>query len=325
MEIKFGLSKCYTTLLCVLMFFSLLSPSTLQFLEIPLLLLLCGIALVHFNLSHTQIDRRVLVCVAFLVLINAFFLLEGFLYSDDVRILKQSTVYVFEPIAFTIILLFATRLINTFNFSRIFFAAIAGITIIYVYFIFSFLGVFPPLPPGLLDILISREQASVVNYGGDMLSISLSSEVSLAFLLPYLLTLLLDGKSKDTFASWKLWLLFMVGFSVVVAIGRRGIILVVLLVPFLYWLCSAIVAKRLLCKKLLRSLCVYLVIAATGAGAIFYLSETYNLDLRIMSLDSDVIQQQSNAWRYIQFDGCPFVPCGNGGNGRISHTALYPV
>lgn len=272
-------SRLILWLLSILVFLILFSPTVLQYVKlIPLIALSMLSILTISKKMSVPIHPKVAIWVLVYITFNFLFLIKGTYNNLDIFVQLAPT-NIWWPLVYTFALIIPSSKIEKFELSNIFIISTLFIEVYILYIYFNFVGVLPD------SFLLNLPLGQSINYNFGYINFFIPSITSLFFLIPYIISLLLIG--KDTKKS-KLYflLLVIVGAIISIVTGRRTLIALLAISPFISIFWSKITRDNKIQAKFMK---VIIIVSVMVLISIIFLSLT-EVGLRIQNLDTELIQ-----------------------------------
>lgn len=303
----------------ILIFLILFAPAVLQYIKILPLLALTSISFfLVVKKMGIPLYYSVFLWLLTYIVINFLYLIKG--TSDNLEIFKQLLpVSVIWPLLYTIAFILPTSKLEKVDFSKTFIFSTLAIEIFILYIYLNFIGFLPSIP--LIDIPLGQ----TINFDFGFVNFFTPSITSLFFLLPYIFSNLLNSENTRQTKIYYIMLLFL-GFIISLITGRRALILLVAISPFISIFWMKIANTKKINTKLLK------VITITGViiGISIILLSLANLGLRIQNLETAIIRS-SNDLRVDQFSSLiegwkqsPILGVGLGVNADVVRSTTVP-
>lgn len=262
----------------ILFVLMLVFPMVLKLLYIKtFLFLLVFFIVIIGNLKDGRLSlhRSIMLWTIFLTAVSLIFSLIGLLKGAP-GALKQAQVYAFWPIVYIILISGVTRLKDFVEFRNVLIFSTIFIGVYGCIFVLTELK----LIPQLIDLNFFNEEKVGFGLHDGYIEISFMGLNSLPFLIPFTISALAihNPKEQNIFPRKWLWIALILGLIVVIASGRRAILLVTALSPVLILIFSFIQHGKFsqINKKNILSLVV--VTALFTLVLLFYLNIKYNIN-----------------------------------------------
>lgn len=300
-----------------LVFLILFAPTVLQYIKGILIFVLAILSFLIIAKRKTiPIHYKVFIWIFIYTTSNFFYLFKG-TYDDLGVFIQLLPVNVIWPIIYTIVLLIPISRINKVDFTKIFVISTFVIEIFILNLYFDFIGILPSF--FLLDLPLGQR----VNYNFGYVNLFTPSITSLFFLLPYVVSKLLANNNK---MKTTLFYLVLLVFGVVISLitGRRALILVVGISPFISLFWSKISSNNNIKHTKIIVIAIIIVLIS-----LIFLS-TVDIGLRLQYFDTQHIQGGTSL-REDQFisliEGwkeAPLFGVGTGVNANVVRSVTVP-
>ena len=300
-----------------LVFLILFAPTVLQYIKgIPIFALVVISFLMVAKKMTIPVHYRVFIWILIYTTLNFLYLLKGTHDELDV-FLQLLPVNVIWPIIYILVFIIPTSRINKVDLTRIFILSTLLIETFILYLYFNFMGILPTSP--LLNLPLGQS----VNYNFGYINLFSPSITSLFFLLPYVVSILLTKKNRRRTVFFYI-LLLIFGVIISLVIGRRTLIAVVLISPFISFFWTKISKNNDV--KYTKIIVIVIVMAIIS---LVYLS-TVDVGLRLQNLDTELIKSGTSV-RKDQFISLiegwkqsPLFGVGYGVNADVVRSANVP-
>jgi len=314
---KLKRKSLFSFLIFFLIFSVLFAPSHFQFFKLFLIVSLLVFS-IHFIVKSKKIPlyKSVFWWCTLYILINFIYLLVG-TFNNIETFYQLFPVNVLWPIVFVFIIVIPSSKFITVNFTRTFIVSLIFIQIFIFSVYLNFINIIPD------SSLLNLDIGQTINNNFNYLNFDTPSVTSLFFLLPYLVSILLvnkNPKSKILFYSF----LIISGLILSIIIGRRTLLVIILLSPFVSGFWTRISSNLRI--NFHRILMIFSLIFLLGLIFINFVS----IDLRVENLDTYLIQQ-GTLIRIDQFNSLidgwlssPLFGVGSGVNASIVRSTNVP-
>ena len=300
-----------------LVFLILFAPTVLQYIKgIPIFALVVISFLMVAKKMTIPVHYRVFIWILIYTTLNFLYLLKG--THDKLDVFWQLLpVNVIWPIIYILVLIIPTSRINKVDLTRIFILSTLLIETYILYLYFNFIGILPTSP--LLNLPLGQR----INYNFGYINLFSPSITSLFFLLPYVVSILLTKKNRRRTVYFYILLLI---FGVIISLvsGRRALIAVVLISPFISFFWTKISKNNDV--KYTKIIVIVIVMAIIS---LVFLS-TVDVGLRLQNLDTELIKSGTSV-RKDQFISLiegwkqsPLFGVGYGVNADVVRSANVP-
>lgn len=213
----------------VLFFMMLFVPTTYQNIKAVLLaVVLFIITIVSFKKNELALHQRVWMWTLFIVSVGVFFMLRG-LFHDAPGAWRVGTVYILWPLVYTLLISALSEEDILDKFLRLLVISLVAIAAYTFSFILYSAGWFPSW------LYLPLEMGQAIGFYKGFLEYRLYNISSLLFLVPFVLAALMTWPEEicpRISRSW-LWIASGLGMTLVILSGRRALILVTILTPFI--------------------------------------------------------------------------------------------
>lgn len=298
-------------------FLILFAPTVLQYIKgIPIFALVVISFLMVAKKMTIPIHYRVFIWILIYTTLNFLYLLKGTHDELDV-FLQLLPVNVIWPIIYILVLIIPTSRINKVDLTRIFILSTLLIETFILYLYFNFMGILPT------SLLLNLPLGQIINYNFGYINLFSPSITSLFFLLPYVVSILLTKKNRRRTVFFYILLLI---FGVIISLvsGRRALIAVVLISPFISFFWTKISKNNDV--KFTKIIVIVIVMAIIS---LVFLS-TVDIGLRLQNLDTELIKSGTSV-RKDQFISLiegwkqsPLFGVGYGVNADVVRSANVP-
>jgi len=213
----------------VLFFMMLFVPTTYQNIKAVLLaVVLFIITIVSFKKNELALHRRVWMWTLFIVSVGAFFMLRGLLHNAP-GAWRVGTVYILWPLVYTLLISALSEESILDKFLKLLVISLVAIAAYTFSFILYSAGWFPSW------LYLPLEMGQAIGFYKGFIEYRLYNISSLVFLVPFVLAALMTWPEEicpRISRSW-LWIASGLGMALVILSGRRALMLVVVLAPFI--------------------------------------------------------------------------------------------
>lgn len=300
---NFTLEKLKIFNIKILLFLILFAPMVLQRVKAMILaIIILAVFIEIISKRKIIINRKILMWSIIYCLTNLFFLLRG--THDNTEILKMLfPVNVLWPIVYTIVLIAASSQIKTLDISKFFVMTTLSISCYILYIILNFSGFLPN------SFILNLPLIYSINNDFGFLNFFTPSITSLFFLIPYNISLAMNPNPTAKVKKIYLYLAILLSTIASILVGRRALIGLIFVTPFisLFWSNFAfdlpitkILGEKALFLKKINFKKIMIGIVMTVVIIIISFVLLLNLGLRIGNLDNDLIEAATDV-RYEQF------------------------
>lgn len=279
-------------LIKILLFLILFAPMVFQKVKAIILIIITIIVIFEtITVMKIRIHPRVLVWLLIYIATNFIFLLHG-TYGNRDTFLMLAPSYIIWPIVYSITLIASSGRFKVFDMTRLLIISTIAITCYILYINLNFMGYAPS------SFLLLLPLGYSINYNFGYINFFIPSITSLFFLIPYMIAMLINKKYTMTVKKKYLWIAIILGSVVSLVTGRRTLIGVICMSPFI----ALFLGKNKLSmsisttKKVFTGIIVVLLIIIVY----FSIGNSTNVGLRINNLDTKLIESGTQA-RYSQF------------------------
>ncbi|HZK11904.1 MAG TPA: O-antigen ligase family protein [Atribacterota bacterium] len=277
----------------ILFFLILFAPTVLQEIKAIILIIITGIVVLEtITRMKISIHPKILVWVLIFFATNFIFLLRGTYGRGDIFFMLAPS-YIIWPIVYAITLIVSSSRFKAFDMTKLFIISTIVISCYILYINLNFMGY---VPDSFILLLPLNYR---INYNFGYINFFTPSITSLFFLIPYIIAMLVNYKHGMTVKKKHLWIALFLGIAVSVLIGRRALIGIVCMSPFiaLFWSKHKLFISKSTTKKIFTGIVVVFLIII----AYFSIGNLMNVGLRIDNTDTELIKSGTQA-RYSQFD-----------------------
>lgn len=300
-----------------LVFLILFAPTVLQYIKgIPIFALVFISFLMVAKKMTIPVHYRVFIWILIYTTLNFLYLLKGTHDELDV-FLQLLPVNIIWPIIYILVLIIPTSRINKVDLTRIFILSTLLIVTFILYLYFNFMGILPTSP--LLNLPLGQR----INYNFGYINLFSPSITSLFFLLPYVVSILLTKKNRRITVFFYI-LLLILGVIISLVSGRRSLIAVVFISPFISFFWTKISKNN----DVKYTKIIVIVIVMVIISLVFL--STVDVGLRLQNLDTELIKSGTSV-RKDQFISLiegwkqsPLFGVGYGVNADVVRSANVP-
>lgn len=319
-------------LIKILLFLILFAPVTLQ--KVKAIILIAITILVMYEYITTKknnIHPKVFAWVVMFVIVNSIFLVRGTYGRPDIFKMLAPT-YIIWPIIYTIVLVISSRRFEIFDLTKLFVITTIAISSYILYFNLNFMGYIPSL--GVAKWLPKY----VINDDLGYIGFFVPNITSLLFLVPYIIANLVNYNEEVIVKKRYLWIAAVLSTIAVLLTGRRALIAVVAISPFISLLLSRFKVDRFKVdrfkpdrfKSIIKKLAIGLVIVFLLAMGYFAIGKLMKVELRINNTQTAEIKGGTEI-RYSQFEALindwkekPLLGHGYGVDAKLSVRSNVP-
>ncbi len=248
----------------ILLFFILFVPTQYQYVKLVILLLIA----IDVHRKKVYINNRIFFWVIFFMGSNAFFLFKGCLINELI-FYQNYKIYLVWPVLYLFCVIAPVSVFHKINFHSVFIVSFYFIFFSIVMIFLSFLGILPDRVSHIFFIKSNVETTL------GFLNFFIPSITSLLFLIPYLITWLIISNEKF---SKKIIPYILIFFALVISvfIGRRALLLVIVMAPMILFLLHRFIIKQVQINSNYYKICTIIIIAA-----LFFYYNPYKAQSRI--------------------------------------------
>lgn len=309
-------------LIKLLLFLILFAPVALQKVKAIILIVITILVIREYiTTKKFNIHPKVFAWVVILVIVNSVFLVRGTYGRVDIFKILAPT-YIIWPIIYTIVLVISSRKFETFDLTKLFVIITIAISSYILYFNLNFMGYLPSLT------IIKWLPKYVINDDLGYIGFFVPNITSLFFLVPYIIANLVNYNDQVIMKKRYLWIAAVLSTIAVLLTGRRALIAVVAISPFISLLLSRFKADRF--KAIIKKLTIGIIIVFLLVMGYFQIGKLMKVELRINNTQTAEIKEGTEI-RYSQFDALihdwkekPLLGHGFGVDAKLSVRSNVP-
>ena len=310
------LEKSVIVLLNALLFLVLFAPTVMQVEKIILMGILLLFLVVQVTTSRKMYIRpMILLWVWLYVTMDLFFLAEGVANNFNI-FMELAPTYIFWPILYTLVLIIPVSYLKyTFQSTGIFVFS-AFVIVIYILYIYLYFRGYAPK-----TFIIALPLGYSINYNFGYINFFTPSISSLIFLIPYVISMLMNRKDFRKYNLIYLLLVLLLGIFIVFIVGRRALIFVVIVAPIISIAWSLVASMN---KKITSQVFIFFLFLLIIIAGYFLIANYSTVGLRIQNythLDKGI--------RYDEFlslihgwEQHPFLGSGLGVNASVVRSSV---
>jgi hypothetical protein len=266
----------------ILLFLMLAFPMVLPLLYIKtllFLLLIFTVIIMTLKEERLYLHPYIILLTLFQVALTLLFSFIG-LVNGAPGALKQAQVYAFWPLIYMLIISGAAAIKNDIfpNLYKILILSTVFIGMYGCIFVLEELKIIPHF----INLNFFNEEKIGFSLNDGYIEINFMGLNSLPYLIPFTMAALVVGNSEDspfTFSRGWLWVALIFGLAVVIASGRRAILLVTILAPVFILLFSYFQPRRICQDSGRNILSLILIVAGLILILLFFLNLNYDINL----------------------------------------------
>lgn len=308
-----------------LLFLILFAPVTLQ--KVKAVILIAITVLVIWEYIATKrfnIHPKVFAWVGMFVIVNSIFLVRGTYGRADIFKILAPT-YIIWPIVYTIVLVISSRKFKTFDLTKLFVITTIAISSYILYFNLSFMGYLPSYA------IVKWLPKYVINNDLGYIGFFVPNITSLFFLVPYIIANLVNYNYEVIVKKRYLWIAVVLSTIAALLTGRRALIAVICISPFISLLLSRYKVDTFKSfKSTIKKLIIGILLVLLMIMGYFAIGNLMKVELRINNTQTQVIKAGTEI-RYSQFDALihdwkekPLLGHGFGVNAKLSVRSDIP-
>lgn len=288
-----SLNKFKYILIEIILFLILIAPGVLQEIKAIILAIIVVIILLEIAIKkRLNIHPKILVWVSIYVITNFFFLLRGTYETKDIFSMLAPS-YILWPIVYTIALIVASSTFESFDMIKVFIVSTIAVSSYIVYIILNFRGYVPS------SFMLLLPLGYKINYDLGYLNFFIPCITSLFFLIPYIIALLLSDKQAMLVKKKYLWLALILGSVASILVGRRTLIGVICVSPFIAVFIGKY--KKSISKSIIKKIFIGIVVILLVFMTYFFIGKKLNVKLRIDNSQTTLMKLGTEL-RFSQFD-----------------------